>query len=45
MERILPDIDNLLQVDSQAVDQVSDYDEDPALPGPLWDSPDEEEVQ
>lgn len=45
MGRILPDIDDLLQVDSQAADEVSDYDEDPALPGPLWDSPDEEELQ
>jgi hypothetical protein len=43
MERILPDIDDLLQVDSQAADEVSGYDDDPALPGPFWDAPDEGE--
>lgn len=37
LERILPDIDNLLQVDPQEMEQVGDYDNDPALPGPLWD--------
>lgn len=37
LERILPDIDNLLQVDPQDVDGGGDYDHDPALPGPLWD--------
>lgn len=42
MERILPDIDKLLQVDAQATD-VDDYDNDPALPGPLWDETVDEE--
>ena len=41
MERILPDIDTLLEVDPQAVVDVGNYDEDPALPAPLW-SDDEE---
>jgi CRISPR-associated protein Cas1 len=41
LERILPDIDNLLQVDSQEMEQVGDYDNDPALPGPLWDDSDD----
>jgi CRISPR-associated protein Cas1 len=41
LERILPDIDNLLQVDPQEMEQVGDYDNDPALPGPLWDDADD----
>lgn len=44
LERILPDIDALLQVDPQEVEQVGDYDNDPALPGPLWDDDEEEET-
>jgi CRISPR-associated protein Cas1 len=43
MERILPDIDNLLQIDSHAIDEINDYDNDSALPGPLWDDTVEEE--
>jgi len=43
MERILPDIDNLLAIESPTFDEVNDYDGDPALPGPLWDDPGEGE--
>ena len=43
MERVLPDIDSLLEIDSQAVAEVDNYDEDPALPAPLWSEDDEEE--
>jgi CRISPR-associated protein Cas1 len=41
LERVLPDIDALLQVDRTAGESagVGDYDGDPALPGPYW-SPD-----
>lgn len=42
LERVLPDIDALLQVDrtaEEAVGAIGDYDADPALPGPYW-SPD-----
>jgi CRISPR-associated protein Cas1 len=40
LERILPDIDSILQIDEQAADESGDYDIDQALPGPLWDMPD-----
>ncbi len=43
MERILPDIDSLLEVDASAFTEAENYDGDPALPGPLWDAPEEEE--
>jgi CRISPR-associated protein Cas1 len=36
LERILPDIDRLLDVPDEGPD-TSDYDEDQALPGPFWD--------
>ncbi|MFZ5903182.1 MAG: type I-E CRISPR-associated endonuclease Cas1e [Chloroflexota bacterium] len=45
MERVLPDIDRLLQIDPQGIDEASDYDNDPALPGPLWDETVEEDMQ
>lgn len=41
LERVLPDIDALLQVDPTEANVppagAADYDDDPALPGPLWD--------
>jgi CRISPR-associated protein Cas1 len=43
LDRILPDIDNLLHIDAQAAQEVNDYDNDPALPGPLWDDAVDEE--
>ena len=43
MNRILPDIDRLLDVGSEDLTEGDDYDGDPALPGPLWDDPAEEE--
>jgi len=43
LERILPDIDTLLHIDPQETYLV-DYDNDPALPGPLWDDIEEEEA-
>lgn len=36
LERILPDIDDLLDIPSGNVAEEEDYDGDPALPGPLW---------
>jgi CRISPR-associated protein Cas1 len=41
LERILPDIDNLLGIDAVALEAVADVDADGALPTPLWDDPDE----
>ena len=43
MERILPDIDSLLDIDAQLFGGEQDYDNDPALPAPLWSDGDEEE--
>ena len=43
MNRILPDIDRLLEVGPEDLTEGDDYDGDPALPGPLWDDPAEEE--
>lgn len=43
LERILPDIDRLLEIDSLADEEAGDYDRDPALPAPLWDEVEEEE--
>jgi CRISPR-associated protein Cas1 len=40
LERILPDIDELLGVGVDIFFADSDPDQDGALPGPLWDSPD-----
>jgi CRISPR-associated protein Cas1 len=37
LERVLPDIDALLQIDSDIPNMTDDYDTDPALPAPLWD--------
>jgi CRISPR-associated protein Cas1 len=42
LDRILPDIDSLLDVDQQAAAEDGNYDGDPALPAPWW-SDDEEE--
>ncbi len=36
LDRVLPDIDDLLQVERAAGDEVADYDADPARPGPYW---------
>ncbi|MFZ1040238.1 MAG: type I-E CRISPR-associated endonuclease Cas1e [Anaerolineales bacterium] len=44
LERILPDIDRLLQIDPLLLAESMDYDADAALPGPLWDEPDEEDA-
>lgn len=46
LERILPDIDKLLQIEEEMTIEGEDYDSDPALPGPLWDltEADNEEV-
>jgi len=46
LDRILPDIDELLQTgtDESSADDwppPGDFDSDPALPGPLWDGPEE----
>lgn len=43
MERVLPDIDSLLEIGVQAATEDGDYDDDPALPAPLWSGDDEEE--
>jgi len=45
MNRILPDIDRLLDVGVEDLTEGDDYDGDPALPGPLRDSPEEEEEE
>lgn len=42
LNRVLPDIDTLLQVDDTGVGD-SDFDVDPALPAPLWDGPEEDQ--
>ena len=42
LDRILPDIDSLLEIGPQAVAESGDYDEDPALPAPLWSDEEEE---
>lgn len=42
MERILPDIDSLLNINPETIGEGDDYDGDPALPAPLWDDPEEE---
>jgi len=43
LDRILPDIDELLEIGPETLVEGDDYDGDPALPGPLWDAPDESE--
>jgi CRISPR-associated protein Cas1 len=42
--RILPDIDDLLEIDPQAEAELVNYDEDPALPAPLWSGEDDQEA-
>lgn len=37
LERILPDIDRLLDVVEDTAEAAADYDADQALPGPYWD--------
>jgi len=39
LERILPDIDNLLGVDSASIPPEGDPDAETSLPAPLWDNP------
>lgn len=45
LDRLVPDIDELLKVEPSAPPDdewyPADYDSDPALPGPLWDGPEE----
>lgn len=41
LERILPDIDELLEIDRNFFPESSDPDQEVSLPGPLWDNPDE----
>jgi len=41
LERILPDIDDLLEIDRNFSPESSDPDQEISLPGPLWDNPDE----
>jgi CRISPR-associated protein Cas1 len=43
MERILPDIDGLLEITELPVLEGEDYDKDQAIPGPLWDAPEDKE--
>ena len=44
LDRIVPDIDVLLQVGAaNRGEMTADYDDDPALPAPLWDGPEEGE--
>lgn len=43
LERILPDIDNLLGIDNSFVPPEGDPDSETSLPAPLWDVPAEEE--
>jgi len=42
LDRVLPDIDGLLEINAQAVTESGNYDEDPALPAPLWSDEEEE---
>lgn len=41
LERILPDIDTLLEIDSSSIPPEGDPDLEPSLPAPLWDAPEE----
>jgi CRISPR-associated protein Cas1 len=43
LERILPDIDDLLGIGEEIEPVAGDFDSDPALPGPYWDPECEEE--
>lgn len=43
LERILPDIDDLLGVDSSFIPPEGDPDSETSLPAPLWDAPVDEE--
>jgi CRISPR-associated protein Cas1 len=45
LERILPDIDGLLEIDQETFTKDDDFDSDPALPGPFWDVPEENEEE
>lgn len=42
LERILPDIDKLLGIDSLPAEGMEDYESDPALPAPWWNDAEEE---
>jgi CRISPR-associated protein Cas1 len=44
LERILPDIDSLLDVNPESIAEDGDYDNDPALPAPLWLDEEEENL-
>lgn len=39
LERILPDIDDILEVPPEPINESMDMDADPALPADLWDDP------
>jgi CRISPR-associated protein Cas1 len=39
LQRILPDIDQLLAIDEDPLEKIGDVDADPALPAPWWDAP------
>ena len=43
LERILPDIDGLLDIHAEPTTEMADADAEAALPGPWWDAPDEPE--
>lgn len=42
LERVLPDIDNLLQIPAGFALEGEAYDHDPALPAPLWEAEDQD---
>jgi CRISPR-associated protein Cas1 len=42
LDRILPDIDRILELDGLPADDGADPDSDPAAPGPWWDPPQDE---
>jgi CRISPR-associated protein Cas1 len=44
LDRILPDIDRILQIEDLPPDAGDDPDSDPAAPGPWWDPPEEGNV-
>jgi CRISPR-associated protein Cas1 len=45
LERILTDIDSLLEINGLPIPEGEDYDDDQALPGPLWDAPEDIEEE
>jgi CRISPR-associated protein Cas1 len=45
LERILADIDSLLEITESQITEGEDFDDDQALPGPLWDAPEDIEEE